>query len=114
MIARLRTPVRLQRSLKLQTTSTKQLQSLNQICNLLLEKRSPFWAQIMMWMSIEYRKRATFLFRQAGLSYFIGRVKDSSRKRDKKELKFKHEEVSANRKELEESSAKIRDAASSL
>ena len=62
----------------------------------------------------ENQKRATFLFRQAGLSYFIGRVKDSSRKRDKKELKFKHEEVSANRKELEESSAKIRDAASSL
>lgn len=52
-----------------------------------------------------------FLFQQVGVSY-LANVKGSLMKRQ--ELKFKLEEASAKRKELEEMSAKIRDAAFAL
>jgi len=112
MIARLTTPERVKSGLKRQTTSTQQLQSPES--NLKSPARTKVSKSGSNNDADEYRVPKTsdvsLSTSRRQLLSPCGRLIEEKRQ----ELKFKLEKASAKRKELEKSSAKIRDAASVL
>ena len=108
MIARLRTPERVKSGLKRDTTSTQQLQSPES--NL----KSPARKKGSNHDAEEYRVPKTS---DVSLSTSRRQLLSPSERfieEKRQELEFKCEEASAKRKELEETCAKMRDAASAL